>query len=78
LGDSLYFGGDRLMQREAWQKTQPNAEAIKTFKRRVKALLKGTGNREQATGQVLDRDLNPVQDHRPKGTGRIFPDGGSR
>lgn len=31
---------DCLMQREAWQKTQPNAEEIETFKRRVKALVK--------------------------------------
>jgi glutathione S-transferase len=74
LGNSLYFGGDRLsvgdivagnslilltklgidlskysnlkdycdrlMQREVWQKTQPNAEEMETFTRRVKALVK--------------------------------------
>jgi glutathione S-transferase len=31
---------DRLMKREAWQKTQPNTEDIAIFKRRVKALVK--------------------------------------
>jgi glutathione S-transferase len=73
LGESIYFGGDRLslgdivagnamilisklgfdlsqysnllkycdrlMEREAWQKTQPNAEDVEVFKRRVKALV---------------------------------------
>jgi glutathione S-transferase len=29
----------RLMQREAWQKVQPNDEQVKTFKQRAKALL---------------------------------------
>lgn len=31
---------DRLMQREAWQKTQPNAAEIEIFKQRVKMLIR--------------------------------------
>ncbi len=31
----------------------------------------GTGNREQGTGQVLGRDLNPAQHNRPKRTGLL-------
>ena len=37
---------DRLMQREAWQKTQPNQEQVEVFKQRVKKLVEYHGQRQ--------------------------------
>ena len=41
---------DRLMQREAWQQTQPNNEQVAIFKQTVQKLIESQGK-----SQMIDR-----------------------
>ena len=42
---------DRLMSRDAWQKTQPNRQQVETFKQTVRQLIKSQGQ-AQVVGRV--------------------------
>ncbi|NJO93739.1 MAG: glutathione S-transferase family protein [Hydrococcus sp. RM1_1_31] len=45
---------DRLRQREAWQKTQPNAEELEIFKQRVKMLIRKKKGEMKAKGKKIN------------------------